>query len=125
MEIIPSYEEFSIKIEFFGDLVDRITEVDILTKNKIRSLEEIVIYPSKHFVTPEDSLSEALLDIETELDQRLLFFEKNSKLLEAQRIKERTNYDMELLRETGSCPGVENYSMHLGKENLVALLGHY
>ena len=115
MEIIPSYEEFSIKIEFFGDLVDRITEVDILTKNKIRSLEEIVIYPSKHFVTPEDSLSEALLDIETELDQRLLFFEKNSKLLEAQRIKERTNYDMELLRETGSCPGVENYSMHLGR----------
>ena len=108
MEIIPSYEEFSIKIEFFGDLVDRITEVDILTKNKIRSLEEIVIYPSKHFVTPEDSLSEALVDIETELDERLLFFEKNSKLLEAQRIKERTNYDMELLRETGSCPGVEN-----------------
>ena len=115
MEIIPSYEEFSIKIEFFGDLVDRITEVDILTKNKIRSIEEIVIYPSKHFVTPEDSLSEALLDIETELDERLLFFEKNSKLLEAQRIKERTNYDMELLRETGSCPGVENYSMHLGR----------
>ena len=102
IEIIPSYEEFSIKIEFFGDLVDRITEVDILTKNKIRSLEEIVIYPSKHFVTPEDSLSEALVDIETELDERLLFFEKNSKLLEAQRIKERTNYDMELLRETGS-----------------------
>ena len=117
MEIIPSYEEFSIKIEFFGDLVDRITEVDILTKNKIRSLEEIVIYPSKHFVTPEDSLSEALLDIEMELDERLLFFEKNNKLLEAQRIKERTNYDMELLRETGSCPGVENYSMHLGRRN--------
>ena len=99
MEIIPSYEEFSIKIEFFGDLVDRITEVDILTKNKIRSLEEIVIYPSKHFVTPEDSLSEALVDIETELDERLLFFEKNSKLLEAQRIKEEKERETQKLRE--------------------------
>jgi excinuclease ABC subunit B len=117
IEIIPSYEEFSIKIDFFGDIVDKISEVDILTKNKIRSLDEIAIYPSKHFVTPEDSLSEALKDIENELDVRLDYFQKNNKLLEAQRIKERTNYDIELLRETGSCPGVENYSMHLGRRS--------
>jgi len=115
VEIIPSYEEFSIKIDFFGDTVDKITEIDILTKNKIRNIDEIAIYPSKHFVTPEDSLSEALKDIESELDGRLDFFNKNNKLLEAQRIKERTNYDLEMLRETGSCPGVENYSMHLGR----------
>tara|TARA_B100000700_G_scaffold331726_1_gene467627 strand:+ start:6790 stop:8781 length:1992 start_codon:yes stop_codon:yes gene_type:complete len=117
IEIIPSYEEFSIKIDFFGDIVDKISEVDILTKNKIRSIDEIAIYPSKHFVTPEDSLSEALNDIEDELDIRLDYFQKNNKLLEAQRIKERTNYDIELLRETGSCPGVENYSMHLGRRS--------
>jgi len=117
IEIIPSYEEFSIKIDFFGDLVDRITEVDILTKNKIRSLDKVAIYPSKHFVTPEDSLSEALVDIENELESRLVYFDKNNKFLEAQRIKERTNYDIELLRETGSCPGVENYSMHLGRRS--------
>jgi len=115
VEIIPSYEEFSIKIDFFGDTVDKITEIDILTKNKIRNIDEIAIYPSKHFVTPEDSLSEALKDIEYELDGRLDFFKNNNKLLEAQRIKERTNYDLEMLRETGSCPGVENYSMHLGR----------
>ena len=118
IEIIPSYEEFSIKIEFFGDIVDKISEVDILTKNKIRELNEVSIYPSKHFVTPEESLSDALYDIEEELDKRIIYFEKNSKLLEAQRIKERTNYDLEMLRETGSCPGVENYSLHLGRREI-------
>ena len=118
IEIIPSYEEFSIKIEFFGDIVDKISEVDILTKNKIRELNEVSIYPSKHFVTPEESLSDALTDIEEELEKRIIYFEKNSKLLEAQRIKERTNYDLEMLRETGSCPGVENYSLHLGRREI-------
>ena len=118
IEIIPSYEEFSIKIEFFGDIVDKISEVDILTKNKIRELNEVSIYPSKHFVTPEESLSDALNDIEEELEKRIIYFEKNSKLLEAQRIKERTNYDLEMLRETGSCPGVENYSLHLGRREI-------
>ena len=118
IEIIPSYEEFSIKIEFFGDIVDKISEVDILTKNKIRELNEVSIYPSKHFVTPEESLSDALYDIEEELEKRIIYFEKNSKLLEAQRIKERTNYDLEMLRETGSCPGVENYSLHLGRREI-------
>tara|TARA_B110000438_G_scaffold112997_1_gene110818 strand:- start:269 stop:2263 length:1995 start_codon:yes stop_codon:yes gene_type:complete len=115
IEIIPSYEEFSIKIEFFGDVIDKITEVDILTKNKIRDLNEVSLYPSKHFVTPEESLSDALYDINNELEERIIYFEKNGKLLEAQRIKERTNYDLELLRETGSCPGVENYSQPLGR----------
>ena len=115
IEIIPSYEEFSIKIEFFGDVIDKITEVDILTKNKIRDLIEVSLYPSKHFVTPEESLSDALYDINNELDERIIYFEKKGKLLEAQRIKERTNYDLELLRETGSCPGVENYSQPLGR----------
>jgi excinuclease ABC subunit B len=115
IEIIPSYEEFSIKIEFFGDVIDKITEVDILTKNKIRDLTEVSLYPSKHFVTPEESLSDALYDINNELDERIIYFEKKGKLLEAQRIKERTNYDLELLRETGSCPGVENYSQPLGR----------
>ena len=118
IEIIPSYEEFSIKIEFFGDIVDKISEVDILTKNKIRELNEVSIYPSKHFVTPEESLSDALNDIEEELEKIIIYFEKNSKLLEAQRIKERTNYDLEMLRETGSCPGVENYSLHLGRREI-------
>ena len=115
MEIIPSYEEFSIKIEFFGDIIDKISEVDILTKNKIRDLTEVSIYPSKHFVTPEESLSDAIYDIQDELEKRISHFENHGKLLEAQRIKERTNYDLEMLRETGSCPGVENYSLHLGR----------
>ena len=89
-----------------------------MTKNKIRELNEVSIYPSKHFVTPEESLSDALNDIEEELEKRIIYFEKNSKLLEAQRIKERTNYDLEMLRETGSCPGVENYSLHLGRREI-------
>ena len=118
MEIIPSYEEFSIKIEFFGDIIDKISEVDILTKNKIRDLTEVSIYPSKHFVTPEESLSDALYDIQDELEKRISHFENHGKLLEAQRIKERTNYDLEMLRETGSCPGVENYSLHLGRRKI-------
>lgn len=115
VEIMPSYEEFSIRIEFYGNEIETITEIDVLTKNKLRNMEKISIYPSKHFVTPEESLKEAIDDIENELSIRLDELEKKGKLLEAQRLRERTNYDLEMLRETGSCPGVENYSLHLGR----------
>ena len=115
LEIMPAYEELAVRVQFFGDKVERIIELDPLTGEVLAELDHIDIFPGKHFVTPEDELKEALKDIEEELGERLDELRSLGKLLEAQRLEQRTNFDLEMLRETGSCPGVENYSRPLGR----------
>ncbi|MCD6289536.1 MAG: excinuclease ABC subunit UvrB [Anaerolineae bacterium] len=113
LEIQPAYSEFAFRVEFFGDEVERITEIDPLTGEVLAEHDQIEIYPAKHFITPEDKLEKALQDIEEELEQRLAELRAADKLLEAQRLEQRTRYDIEMLREVGYCSGIENYSRHL------------
>ena len=113
LEIGPAYEDRIIRVEFFGDEIDAIRYVDPVTGEIIQSIDAINIYPARHFVTPEERLEEACDAIEHELQSRRLELEKSGKLLEAQRIDQRTRYDLEMLREVGYCNGVENYSRHL------------
>jgi len=113
LEIVPAYEDRVIKIDFFGDEIESIRYLDPLTGEVLQKLERISIYPARHFVTPEERLEVACRDIKTELDNRLLELEKAGKLLEAQRLDQRTRYDLEMLQEVGYCNGVENYSRHL------------
>ncbi|MBU6427861.1 MAG: excinuclease ABC subunit UvrB [Cyanobacteria bacterium REEB65] len=114
VELVPSYEEQVVRIELFGDEIDRIRVIDPVTGEILRDIEQVTVFPAKHFVTPEDELARALRDIEIELDQRLAFFRAHNKLVEAQRLEQRTRYDLELLRQVGQCNGIENYSRHLG-----------
>jgi excinuclease ABC subunit B len=117
LEIGPAYEDRIIRVEFFGDEIDAIRYIDPVTGSTMKSMEAINIYPARHFVTPEDRLKEACDAIEQELKDRLTVLETDNKLLEAQRLEQRTRYDLELLREVGFCNGVENYSRHLaGRE---------
>ena len=114
VEIIPAYEsDVAIRVEFFGDEVDRITEVDVLTGEIKRELNHIALYPASHYVVPMERILEASKDIEEELQEQVTFFKSEDKLLEAQRISERTNFDLEIMKETGFCSGIENYSRHL------------
>lgn len=113
LEIGPAYEDRIIRVEFFGDEIDAIRYVDPVTGEIIKSVEAVNIYPARHFVTPEERLEEACNAIEQELQQRRSELEQAGKLLEAQRIDQRTRYDLEMLREVGYCNGVENYSRHL------------
>lgn len=114
VEIFPaSSAELAIRVEFFGDEVERILEIDTLTGEVKGSLEHMVIFPASHYVVSPDKLAEATKNIEEELIERVRYFKSEDKLLEAQRISERTNFDIEMLRETGFCSGVENYSRHL------------
>ena len=114
IEIIPaSINEKSIRIEMFGDEVDRILEVDILTGEIMGERNHVSIFPATHYVTAPEYLDTAISNIENELEERVRFFEDNNQLLEAQRIRERTKYDIEMLKEIGFCSGVENYSRHL------------
>lgn len=116
VEVFPSTtSEAAIRIEFFGDEVDRITEIDTLTGEIKARLDHVAIFPNSHYVVPMEQLLEATKDIEKELEERVLYFKSEDKLLEAQRIAERTNFDIEMLRETGFCSGVENYSRHLNR----------
>ena len=110
LEIQPADEEIIIRADFFGDEVERITIVDPLTGEVIRREEQIVVYPATHFVTSADMLERALIGIQAELNDRLDYFRRHNKLLEAQRIEQRTRYDMEMMREVGYCSGIENYS---------------
>ncbi len=114
VELVPSYEEQVIRIELFGDEIDRIRVIDPLTGEILRNIEQVTIFPAKHFVTPEDELARALRDIDIELEQRLAQFRAAGKLVEAQRLEQRTRYDMEMLRQVKMCNGIENYSRHLG-----------
>ena len=114
MEILPAYETVGVRIEFWGDEVERIVEMDPLTGEILADRNEIQIYPAKHFVTSQERMHTAIQDIEDELYEQLRFLNRQGKLLEAQRLEQRTRYDVEMLRETGYCAGVENYSRHLG-----------
>ena len=114
VEIIPSNEhEKGLRIEFFGDEIDRISEIDVLTGSILNNKKTISIFPASHFVTSDDKLERALSTIKEELEERIKYFKDNNKPLEAERIEQRTNYDLEMLAETGFCRGVENYSRHL------------
>ncbi|MGD1905510.1 MAG: excinuclease ABC subunit UvrB [Leptolyngbyaceae cyanobacterium] len=113
LEIGPAYEDRIIRIEFFGDEIDAIRYVDPVTGATLQSLEAVNIYPAKHFVTPDDKLEAACQAIRDELTERLAVLEKDGKLLEAQRLEQRTRYDLEMLQEVGYCNGVENYARHL------------
>ncbi len=115
LEIQPSYEELALRIEFFGDDVDRIVQIDPLTGELLTELDAIDIYPAKHFVTSHDKLVLALDSIKQELEERLAELKAQGKLLEAARLEQRTNYDLEMLREAGYCHAVENYSRHLSQ----------
>jgi excinuclease ABC subunit B len=113
LEIMPAYGETAYRIGFWGDEVERITEVDPLTGEVLAELEDLQIFPAKHFVTPEEKRENALADIEAELEEELARLQTQGKLLEAQRLEQRTRYDMEMIREVGYCSGIENYSRHL------------
>ncbi len=113
LEIFPAYEDVAVRIEFFGDEIERMTDVDPLTGEILGQREKLDIYPAKHWVTTQDRLNEAVKLIEAELEERLAQLKTEGKLLEAARLKQRTNFDLEMLRETGICSGVENYSRHL------------
>ncbi len=110
IEVHPAYEETIVRIELFGDEVEAITEVDPVTGERLRGLDELVIFPASHYVTSSERMQAAIARIEAELQERLAFFESNGKLLEAQRLRMRTQYDLEMLAEMGFCNGVENYS---------------
>jgi excinuclease ABC subunit B len=113
IEVWPAYEEFAFRIELWGDEVENLSIINPLTGEEAKKLNEIYVYPAKHFVMPMDRIEAAVLLIEAELHERLEHFKKEGKLLEAQRLQARTRYDIELLRETGFCPGIENYSRAL------------
>src|SRR5438874_10585854 len=115
LEIHPAYDDLAVRVEFFGDEVERITELDPLTGEVLAERDRIDIYPARHFVTPREKLNEAIKDIEAELQQRTKELQDAGRLLEAQRLLQRTNFDLEMLRETGTCHGIENYSRHLAR----------
>ena len=114
LEIFPAMNtDTAIRVEFFGDEIDRITEIDVLTGEVKAALEHAAIFPASHYVVPMEKILEAAKNIETELEERVRWFKSEDKLLEAQRIAERTNFDIEMMKETGFCSGIENYSRHL------------
>lgn len=114
VEIIPANSsDVAYRVEFFGDEIDRITEIDILTGEIKSSLDHMVVFPASHYVVAPERLKAAIAEIETELEDRVKYFKSEDKLLEAQRISERTHFDIEMMRETGFCSGIENYSRHL------------
>ena len=114
LEIIPANEaETAVRVEFFGDEIDRITQIDVLTGEIKGELEHVAIFPASHYVVPAERIKVAADAIEQELEERVQYFKGEDKLLEAQRIAERTNFDVEMLKETGFCSGIENYSRHL------------
>ncbi|HAJ32174.1 MAG TPA: excinuclease ABC subunit B [Candidatus Atribacteria bacterium] len=118
IEIFPSYLEYAFRIELWGDEIEVISEIDPLTGKVIKRRDKLIVYPAKHFVTTKDKLERAILSIEEELRQRLKYFKKEGKLLEAQRLEQRTKYDLEMLKEVGYCSGIENYSRHIsGRES--------
>lgn len=118
IEIFPAYEEdLGIRVEMFGDDIEKISEIDPLTGRTRRQLSEITIYPSSHHVTPEEVRLHAIETIKAELKERMAYFENENKLIEQQRIQQRTNYDLEMIKEVGFCKGIENYSRHFSGRN--------
>jgi excinuclease ABC subunit B len=113
VDLVPAYEERVFRVEFFGDEIERILEMDGTTGEILGTRDDLQVFPATHYVTPAAKLELALADIEVELEERVKWFEEHDRLLEAQRLRQRTNFDLEMLRETGTCAGVENYSRHL------------
>jgi excinuclease ABC subunit B len=113
VDLVPANEERVYRVEFFGDEVERIQELDAVTGEILGTKQEFTVFPASHYVTPADKLRLAMTDIEAELEERCKWFEDHGRLLEAQRLRQRTNFDMEMMRETGTCAGIENYSRHL------------
>jgi excinuclease ABC subunit B len=117
IEIRPSYEEWAIRVELFGDEVERLSIIDLVTRKIREDLEDVSVYPAKHWVTTQENIELAIKSIEAELEQQLAAFRSQNKLLEAQRLEQRTKFDVEMMREMGYCSGIENYSRHLsGRE---------
>jgi excinuclease ABC subunit B len=113
IEIHPAYEESVLRVEMFGDTVERLTMIDPLTGETLRELSQTFVFPATHYVAGDERMRRAVLGIESELQERLAFFEGEGKLLEAQRLRMRTQYDLEMMQEVGYCNGIENYSMHI------------
>jgi excinuclease ABC subunit B len=113
IEVHPAYEESVLRIEMFGDTVERLTVVDPLTGEQLRDLSEVMVFPATHYVAGDERMQRAVKGIEAELQERLAWFEAHGKLLEAQRLRMRTQYDLEMIQEVGYCNGIENYSMHI------------
>ncbi|TMD22274.1 MAG: excinuclease ABC subunit UvrB [Chloroflexi bacterium] len=113
VDLVPANEEKVYRVEFFGDEIERIQELDATTGEILGSRNEFTVFPASHYVTPADKMRLAVADIEAELDERCKWFEDHGRLLEAQRLRQRTNFDLEMMRETGTCAGIENYSRHL------------
>lgn len=113
VDIYPAYMEHSIRVEFFGDEIERISRINPLDNHLIEEVDEYPIYPANHFITTKEMLQKAIHSIQDELRERIAFFEKNEQYLEAQRLEQRTHFDLEMLRELGHCSGIENYSRHL------------
>ncbi len=113
IEVHPAYDETVLRIEMFGETVERLTIVDPLTGEQLNELSEVIVFPATHYVAGDERMRRAVLGIEAELQERLAFFEREGKLLEAQRLRMRTQYDLEMIQEVGYCNGIENYSMHI------------
>ncbi len=113
VDLVPANEEKVYRVEFFGDEIERIQELDATTGEILGTRETFTVFPASHYVTPADKMRLAIIDIEAELEERCKWFEDHGRLLEAQRLRQRTNFDLEMMRETGTCAGIENYSRHL------------
>ncbi len=113
LDVFPSYEETVVRVEYFGDTVDRMLRMDPVTGEVVEELREMFVFPASHYVTARERMEKAIVGIEVELGERLAELERAGKLLEAQRLRMRTNYDLEMLREVGTCSGIENYSRYL------------
>ncbi len=113
LEVQPSYDERGIRVEYFGDEIERLQRFDPLTGTALEEMDQVPVYPQTHYVTPRDRMERAIVAIERELDERLVELLRGGQLLEAQRLEQRTRFDLEMLREVGSCQGIENYSRHL------------
>ena len=117
LEIIPAYEELAIRIEFFGDEIERLSYLHPLTGDEIREVDSLLIFPATHYAAGPERMERAIRQIEAELEERLAELDREGKLLEAQRLRMRTNYDVEMMRQVGFCSGIENYSRHIdGRE---------
>ena len=115
LELVPAYEDAAVRIQFFGDEVERMSQIDPLTGELLGDLQELMIFPANHFVTPKEKMDLAIEDIKLELEERLKLLRSNGKILEAARLESRTHYDLEMMQEAGFCSGIENYSRHLSR----------
>ena len=113
VEIIPMYEELAVRIEFFGDEIEAVYTLNPVSGEVVREEQEMYVFPASHYVAGPQRMERAIAGIESELEEQLALFEKQGKLLEAQRLRMRTTYDIEMMRQVGSCSGIENYSMHI------------